>query len=73
MDKTLNTGFQFNECAVIGDVGDAAFHFGTDREFAIDIFPRIRQKLLHAKRDTLCLSIKADHLNLDSFADLQGF
>ena len=72
MDKTFDTGFQLNKCAIIGDVGNAAFHFRPNWEFAFDIFPWIRQKLLHAKRNTLGFSIKANDLNLDSFTNLQG-
>ena len=73
MDQTLDTGFQFDERAVVGDVGHAAFQLGADRELALDALPRIGLKLLHAKRDTLGLRVEADHLNLDGLADLQGF
>ena len=73
MDKTFDTGFKFYKRTIIGDVGDPAFHFCANREFAFDISPWIRQQLFHAKRNTLGFGVKADHLNFDCFTNLQGF
>ena len=73
VNKTFNTSFKLYKSAVIGDVGDTAFHLRTDWEFAFDIFPWVRHKLLHAQRNTLCFSIKADNLHFYGFPNLQSF
>ena len=70
--QTFDTGFEFNESAIIGDVGNATFELGTVRVFAFDAFPRIGLELLHTQRDTLRFSIEADHLDFHRLADLQG-
>ena len=72
MDEALDAGLEFDEGAVIGDVGHPAGIFGGDRIFRRNAFPRIGLKLLHAERNALGLRIEADHLNLDALADLQG-
>ena len=72
MDKAFDTGFQLDERAVVGDVGDTAFQLRANRELALDALPWVGLQLLHAERDTLGLRVEADDLYLDGLADLQG-
>ena len=69
--QTLDAGLQFDEGAVVGDVGDAADELGADRIFLLDAFPRIGLKLLDAEADALGLRIEADDLHLDRLADVE--
>ena len=72
VDKAFDTGFQLDERAVVGDVGDTAFQLRANRELALDALPWVGLQLLHAERDTLGLRVEADDLYLDGLADLQG-
>src|SRR6185312_2462487 len=71
MDQPLDPRLQFDEGAVIGDVGDAARELGARRVFELDALPRIGLELLHAERDALRLGVEADDLDLDRLADMQ--
>src|ERR1700722_2334508 len=73
VDQAFHARFQFDEGAVVGDVGDAAGVFGSRRVLGGHTLPRIGLQLLHAEADALGLRIEADHLHLDLLADLQGF
>ena len=72
VDQALDAGLQFDEGAVIGDVGDAAGVFRAGRVFGGDALPRIGLELLHAEADALGLRVEADDLHLDLLADLQA-
>ena len=67
--QAFNAGFQLNECAVVGDVGDAAGVFGTGGIFGFDAIPRIGLQLLHAEADALGVRVDLDDLHLDGVAD----
>src|SRR5690606_26045239 len=71
VDQAFNAGFQLNECAVVGDVGDAARIFGADRVFGFNTIPRIRLQLLHAEADALGVRVDLDDLDLDGVANGQ--
>src|SRR5216683_1962368 len=71
MDQPLDDRLQFDEGAVVGDVGDAALVLGARRIFELDALPRIGFELLHAERDALGLRVKADDLDLDGLADIE--
>ena len=71
MDQTLDAGLEFDEGAVIGDVGDAALEAGADRIFRLDALPRIVEQLLHAERDAVGLVVDLDDLDLDLLADIE--
>ena len=73
VDQTFNPGFQFNEGAVVGNIGDAAFQFRADRIFLDDALPWIGLKLLHAQADTLRLGVEADDLNRHGLTNRQNF
>src|SRR6185312_11533483 len=64
VDEAFDARFEFDEGAVVGDVGDAALHFGADRILRFDAFPRIALQLLHAEGDAVRLVIDLDDLNL---------
>ena len=72
MHQPLHTRLQFDESAVIGNVGDAPHELGARRIFRLDPFPGIGLQLFHAQRNTLGFGIEADYLNLHGLADLQG-
>ncbi len=49
VDQAFDARLQFDERAVVGDVGDAAGELGADRILGLDAIPRIGLKLLHAE------------------------
>ena len=66
-------GFEFDEGAIVGDVGHAAMEACADRIFRLDALPGIFEQLLHAERDAVGLVIDLDDLDLDRLADRQDF
>ena len=73
VDKPLDPGFQLDECAVVGDVGDAALVDRPDRELLGHRIPRIGLQLLDAEADAVGFLVDLDHLNLQGLADRQDF
>src|SRR6202012_562530 len=71
VDQAFDAGLEFDERAVVGDVGDAAMEAGVQRIFRLDALPRIIQELLHAKRDAVRLVVDLDDLDLHGLADGQ--
>ena len=71
VDQTLDTGFQLDKGAVVGDVGHAAGMNRADRELVGDRIPRIGLKLFHAQADAVGVLVDLDDLDLDGFADRQ--
>ena len=71
VDQAFDARLQFDERAVVGDVGDAAGELGADRVLGFDAIPRIGLQLLHAQRDAVALLVDADDLHLDGLADRQ--
>ena len=67
VDQAFDAGFQFNERAVVGDVGDAAGELGAHRVFRFNAIPRIGLQLLHAERDALGVRVDLDDLDFDSW------
>src|SRR5580692_12937646 len=73
VDQAFDARLQFDERAVVGDVGDAAGKARVERIFRLDALPRIVQQLLHAERDAVGLVVDLDDLDLDGLADGQDF
>src|SRR5581483_3353073 len=71
VDETLDARLQFDEGAVVGDVGDAALELHADRVFRLDALPGIGFELLHAERDAVGLVVHPDDLHADRLADRQ--
>src|SRR6202048_992721 len=71
VDQAFDARLQFDERAVVGDVGDAAGEARIERIFRLDALPRIVQQLLHAERDTVGLVVDLDDLDLHGLADGQ--
>ena len=71
VDQPLDARFQFDEGAVIGDVGDPAGKPVAYRIGGLDVFPRVRFKLFHAQGNALGFGVEANDLHLDGFTDLQ--
>src|SRR6201999_136312 len=69
VDQAFDARLQFDERAVVGDVGDAAGEASAERILRLDALPRIVQQLLHAKRDAVRLVVDLDDLDLDGLAD----
>ena len=65
MHETFNTVFDFNEAAVVRDVGDFAEDASLLRIAAREILPRIVTQLLHAERYTLPFTVKLEDLDVD--------
>src|SRR5882762_117734 len=73
VDQAFDARFQFDERAVVGDVGDAAGEARIERILRLDALPRIVQQLLHAERNAVGLVVDLDDLDLDGLADAQHF
>src|ERR1700691_900340 len=73
VDQALDARLQFDERAVVGDVGDAAGEARIERILRLDALPRIVQQLLHAERDTVGFVIDLDDLHLHRLPDSQNF
>src|SRR6202048_4117758 len=73
VDQAFDARLQFDERAVVGDVGDAAGEARIERILGLDALPRIVQQLLHAERDAVGLVVDLDDLDLDGLADGQHF
>src|SRR5580693_8384356 len=73
VDQAFDARLQFNERAVVGDVGDAAGEARIERILRLDALPRIVQQLLHAERDAVGFVIDLDDLHLHRLADGQNF
>src|SRR5213078_778948 len=69
VDQAFDAWLQFDERAVVGDVGDAAGKARIERILRLDALPRIVQQLLHAERDTVGLVVDLDDLDLHGLAD----
>src|SRR5882762_4879545 len=69
VDQAFDARLQFDERAVVGDVGDAAGEARIERIFRLDALPRIVQQLLHAERDAVGLVVDLDDLDLHGLAD----
>ena len=73
MDQAFDAGLEFDERAVVGDVGDAALEPHADRILGLDALPRIGLQLLHAERDAVRLVVDLDDLDLHLLADVEHF
>src|SRR6202165_3875894 len=73
VDQAFDARLQFDERAVVGDVGDAAGEARIERILRLDALPRIVQQLLHAERDAVGLVVDLDDLHLHGLADGQHF
>ena len=71
VDQPLDPGLEFDEGAVVGDVGHAAAMDRADRELLGDGIPRIGLKLLHAEADAVGFLVDLDDLDLHGLADRQ--
>ena len=72
VDQAFDARLQFDERAVVGDVGDAALQARAERILGLDALPRIGLKLLHAERDAVGLVVDLDDLHLDLLADVEA-
>ncbi len=73
VDQAFDARLQFDERAVVGDVGDAAGEARIERVLRLDALPRIVQQLLHAERDAVGFVVDLDDLHLDRLADVEHF
>src|SRR6195952_2410148 len=73
VDQAFDARLQFDERAVVGDVGDAAGKARVERVLGLDALPRIVQQLLHAERDTVGFVVDLDDLDLHGLADGEHF
>ena len=69
VDEPLDTGFQLDEGAVVGNVCDPAGEPGADRILGTNTLPRIGFQLFHAEGNALGFRVEADDLNVDLLAD----
>src|SRR6185437_17082292 len=71
VEQAFDARLKLDECAVVGDVGDAAGEARIERILRFDALPRIVQQLLHAERDAVGLVVDLDDLDLHRLADGQ--
>src|ERR1700687_3638191 len=69
VDQAFDARLQFDERAVVGDVGDAAGEACVERIFRLDALPRIVQTLLHGERNAVGFVVDLDDLDLHGLAD----
>src|SRR5207248_4742604 len=67
--QAFDARLQFDERAVVGDVGDAAGEARVERILRLDALPGIIEQLLHAERDAVGLVVDLDDLDLHRLAD----
>src|ERR1700746_3771626 len=65
VNQTLDSGFQLDEGAVIGDVHDSAHPPAIDRILLLYPEPRIRLELLDPERDAAFLAVEFQSLDRD--------
>ena len=73
VNQSFNTVFEFDECAVIGDVGNFTLVGFTDFELVGNSLPRVILELFHAQRNTLVVFIELNNLNFNGLTDGQNF
>ena len=56
MDEPFDAGLEFDESAVVGDVGDRALDLAADRILGLDAFPRIGLSSCFMPRLMRCVS-----------------
>ena len=69
MDQAFDALFELDEDAVIGDAHHAALDAGIDREFRLDIHPRVGADLLEAEGNAFFLLIELENHDLDLVAN----
>ena len=70
MDETFDAGFEFDECAVAGEVANLAFDLAAGLVFLAGAVPRIDFELANTELDFLFFAVDAKH---DGFDFLVGF
>ena len=73
MDQAFDTGFEFDERTVVGDVRDATHVDRFQRIVPLDRIPGIFLKLLHAKRDAVRFLVDLDDLDFHRLTDRHDF
>jgi hypothetical protein len=73
VDQAFDARLQFDERAVVGDVGDAAGESWRRPDTWPRCHPTDRLELLHAERDAVGFLVDADDLHLDGLADGEHF
>ena len=73
MHQTFDTGFDFNEGTVIGDVGDLTEQARALRITTSNADPRIFAQLLQAQRHTVLFLIELENLGFEFLTDLNHF
>ena len=71
--QAFDTLLDFDECAVVGDVGHLAEQAGALRVTTGDADPRIFAQLLEAQGDAVLLLVELEHLGFEFVADGQDF
>ena len=69
----FNAFFDFNEAAVVGQVGHATSQFGTFRITFSDSYPRIFAQLFQAQGYTGTFAVELQHFNSDFVAHVDDF
>ena len=71
MDQTLDSWFQLNERAVVGQADDLAHNLGSRFVLAFNLIPRVRELLLVTERNLLVFRVVLEDHNLDLVADVE--
>ena len=72
VNQTFNTSFQFDECAIISNVGHTAFMQRFQRISRFNSIPWIRLQLFHTQADAVGVFVDFDDLNLNGFTNRQN-
>ena len=69
MDKTLDTGLDLHECAIVGDEDDLSLDSVSDLDVLVEVVPRVRSELLVTEGDPLLVGIELLDDDLDLFVE----
>jgi hypothetical protein len=73
VDQAFDAIFDFDEAAVVGDVGDLAEQARGRRVAAVDVVPGIIAQLLQTQRDAHALAIEAQDADFQLITDFDHF
>src|SRR5467141_100661 len=73
VDQAVDTVFDLDERAEVGEVAHASFDLRSNREFLVQAVPGIGGKLAHAQRNAALGRIHVEHHALHLVADIDQF
>ena len=73
MDETFDAAFDFDECAIREELGDAAADVVADGVLALNVFPWVLRHLLETQRDAFLFAVHIEDDHIHRLANVQQF